>query len=306
MNKQMVIISLLALVATKATAADMPLKAPRLPPPPVYSWSGFYVGGNIGYSWGRSNSDWNAFAPTNEGNTECSPTDLIAFCQAIRDSLKLNGMIGGLQAGYNWQTSIYLLGIETDFQWSGQKGSAFFARNFPFNAGPPEGILPGTVSVTHTEKLTWLGTLRGRLGITVDRWVVFATGGLAYGRVRVDGSAFATGNHLIFGGPPCAGANEDSIGQCPLAAWSNQVTKVGWALGIGGEGAITNYLSWKVEYLHIDLGTIATTFATAENCYGVGTPGGLACSHIAAGGGSISSRITDNIVRVGLNYKFGN
>jgi opacity protein-like surface antigen len=66
-----------------AFAADMPVKARPLPPPPVYNWTGFYVGGNIGYSWGRSSNDWDFFAnnfviPPPEGTT-CGPAGL-AFC----------------------------------------------------------------------------------------------------------------------------------------------------------------------------------------------------------------------------------
>jgi outer membrane immunogenic protein len=62
----------------------------------------------------------------------------------------------------------------------------------------------------------------------------------------------------------------------------------------------------KVEYLYVDLGRANTAFATLPGCFGGTNPGGGAgCFGIAPGTGTVSSRITDNIVRAGINYKFG-
>jgi outer membrane immunogenic protein len=110
--------------------------------------------------------------------------------------------------------------------------------------------------------------------------------------VTVDGSATVTG----FACPVPIGFQI-----CPLGAFSNGVTRGGWTVGGGVEGAVGDNWSLKVEYLYVDLGTVTTTFATLPGCFGI--PGG--CIGIAAGSGTISSRITDNIVRVGLNYRFG-
>jgi outer membrane immunogenic protein len=82
--------------------------------------------------------------------------------------------------------------------------------------------------------------------------------------------------------------------------WSNGVTKLGWTLGVGAEGAFADNWSWKIEYLHVDLGTVDTTFSTLPGCFG-GTPG---CSTYGPGSGTIRSRVTDEIVRVGINYRF--
>jgi outer membrane immunogenic protein len=256
---------------------------------PAYSWTGFYVGGNVGYSWGRANNDWNFYAPgTNKPPDQfiCAPTGL-AFCASGSDSSKLSGAIGGLQAGYNWQMENFLVGIETDLQLSGQKGDQIF--NAANNA---------TVSAPYTQKLTWLGTLRGRVGFTANRWMAYATGGLAYGRVTVDGSA------TTLGLTPCSPTGGSTpIVTCPLAGWSNGFTKVGWTVGAGVEGAITNNWSWRVEYLHVDLGKMNTAIATLPADYLIATN---SSNIIAPGAGTISSRMTDEIVRVGLNYKFGN
>src|SRR4249919_399494 len=105
-------IGLLAFAAAPALAADLPVKAPPPAPVPVLNWTGFYIGGNVGYSWGRSSRDLNFFNPLN-GITLASATG------AGRD---LNGGVFGGQLGYNWQTANWVFGIETDAQWTGQKG----------------------------------------------------------------------------------------------------------------------------------------------------------------------------------------
>src|SRR5262245_48467539 len=133
---------LLAMPATAATAADLRTKAPVLKAPPpvaVFSWSGFYVGANIGYSWGRARNDWDVFVPalTVVDQTVCPP----ALCASGSDSNKLNGAIGGLQAGYNWQMANVLVGLEADIQASGQKGSEVFSA--PFATSIIIGVTPG-------------------------------------------------------------------------------------------------------------------------------------------------------------------
>jgi outer membrane immunogenic protein len=299
-------IALLALIGGPATAADMAVyKAP--PPVAVYNWTGFYVGGNIGFSWGRSSNDWNIFAPAAGGGltTICAPAGE-AFCAAGSDSSRMHGPIGGFQTGYNWQSSNFLIGIETDIQISGQQGDGTLHAPNATTAIVNGQPLVGTVTASHTEKLLWLGTLRGRVGYASDRWLVYATGGLAYGRVSISSSVIAESSNL---GPSCT--PHPVIGAfCPVASFSNGVTKAGWTLGAGAEGVITGNWSWKMEYLHVDLGSVGTTFGTLPDCFGgiVIFPGGggsAACAPTLAGTGTVRSRITDEIVRVGINYRFG-
>ncbi|MGB8401158.1 MAG: outer membrane beta-barrel protein [Bradyrhizobium sp.] len=296
-------------MAAPAMAADMAVKTPVYKAPPaaaVYSWTGFYVGGNLGYSWGRSGSDWNTSALNISGGNPACQFAGTSFCVTGTDTNKLNGAIGGVQAGYNWQTGQFLAGVETDFQWSRQRGSRLFNTGFDVGLGLP----PGTLSANYTEKLAWLGTLRGRFGYAADRWLVYATGGLAYGRVSIDGTATATGSDQIAAligltTAPCAVSGPLGFGACPFASFSNSVNKVGWTLGAGAEGAIAGNWSWKIEYLHVDLGKVSTTFATLPGCYGSSSGNQGACTFAAAGSGTISRGITDEIVRVGINYRFG-
>jgi outer membrane immunogenic protein len=284
--------------AGSASAADMPLKAPPLPPPAVFSWTGFYGGANVGYSWGNSSNTWNIFAANLGGNAVCPPAGG-ALCVAGTDSNHMNGVIGGLQIGYNWQTGRYVFGIETDFDATGQRGTQTFNGANP--AFPTGGVTAAPAAAAYTEKLSWLGTLRGRVGIASDRTLFYATGGLAYGEVKNTGSATITGATTAPPRPPCSAAFP-VIATCPLANWSNSAERVGWTLGGGIEQAFAGNWSVKVEYLYVDLGRVNTTFATSPTCAG---GAGLPCLLIGPGTGTVSSRITDNIVRVGINYKFG-
>ena len=96
-----------ALLATSAFAADLPARTYTKAPvyfEPVFNWTGFYVGGNIGYSWGRS-SDTSAL--TNGAGT-------VLF--ASTDKTDLNGVVGGGQIGYNWQIQNWVFGLEADIQ----------------------------------------------------------------------------------------------------------------------------------------------------------------------------------------------
>ena len=118
-------------LAQAALAADMPAKLPVAAP--VYNWTGFYIGGNIGYGWGKSDND---FADAVTG---------FATVPMGSDTTNVNGVIGGLQAGYNWQTDSFVFGLETDVQMSGQKISGTAVC-------PTASCGPGG-TVTHTEQL---------------------------------------------------------------------------------------------------------------------------------------------------------
>jgi outer membrane immunogenic protein len=286
------IVAVAAMIGTPVLAADMPLKAPPPPPAPVFSWTGFYVGGNLGYSWGSADNNWNFFA-TNPGAgalaATCRPAGA-ALCAVASDSARLNGALGGAQIGYNWQIGTYLAGIEADFDGSGQRGSDTFGAAFPFLP-----TLGGTITTSYSEALDWFGTVRARAGyVLADRWLIYATGGLAYGHVTTNGTASSPGFTIPSSALACSG------GICPVANWSTGTTKAGWAAGAGIEGAIVGNWSWRVEYLHIDLGNVNMSFATLPGCFG----GTAACGPAAAGTGSVSSHVTDDIVRVGVDYRF--
>ena len=108
--------ALVVLAATSAGAADMyarPAYTPPPPPLPVYSWTGLYFGGNVGYSWGQSKSDRTG--------------SLVGLGVNVRESQEVDGAIGGVQTGYNYQFGTWVFGLETDIQASGQKGGSTFS-----------------------------------------------------------------------------------------------------------------------------------------------------------------------------------
>ena len=120
-----------SLIATNAFAADLPARVYTKAPPPmvdVYNWTGFYVGGNVGYSWGRS-SDTSTL-------TNTAGTVLFANSSAAN----LDGIVGGGQIGYNWQVQNWVWGFEADIQGTDEKGSRLFTCPTGV-CSPPFGVL---------------------------------------------------------------------------------------------------------------------------------------------------------------------
>lgn len=138
-----------------AQAADLPVKAPPLLPVPLYNWTGFYVGGQVGGGWGSHDRS-------------------VLLPGGFQNSYDSSGVIGGIFAGYNWQIQSFVIGLETDINLTGIKGD--------------DGGAGGTLDQT---KLKWIGSLRGRVGYAWDRLLVFATGGWAYGEFEHFNSAGA-------------------------------------------------------------------------------------------------------------------
>jgi outer membrane immunogenic protein len=203
---------------------------PVRPLPPAYDWTGWYVGGNLGYSFGHADSNY-----TEPGFAGFLPT-------SFSGSEQLNGAIGGAQVGYNWQIwDRWIGGLETDIQFALEKGSRSFSNAYDANPDIENDIF--AVDQTQAAKILWFGTVRARMGALVTPYLMaYATGGLAYGTIRGSGTVTDTGC-----GPPCS--------------WSyrSSATNVGWTAGAGIEGAVphTSSWTWKVEYLYIDLGSVS-------------------------------------------------
>jgi outer membrane immunogenic protein len=155
-----------------ARAADLPVKAP--PVPAIYGWSGFYVGGTLGYGWRDNRATTFAQADPLVTAVTCGGT-LGGTC-APPASSGLSGGVFGFQAGYNWQfASRWLLGVETDINFSSISGSATSA---PYRIGLV------TAQNTVDQSIDWFGTVRARLGfLATDRLLVYGTGGFAYAQV---------------------------------------------------------------------------------------------------------------------------
>ncbi len=261
-----------SLLATSALAADLPAKAPvytKAPAyaEPVFNWTGFYVGGNIGYSWGNSD---------NTVVVSRFDTGAVLPNGTVLSSNHVNGVIGGGQFGYNWQITNWLVGLEADIQGSGERGSSTLTCVNCANGNTTD------IVTNLDQKLEWFGTVRGRIGfLATPSVLLYATGGLAYGELKVGGSG--TGNTAQ--GVPAT---------VVLAGTSS--TRAGWTAGAGIEGAIGGGWTAKLEYLYMDLGTVS---GGPEELTGILVP------PRRNAGLSYSSGFTDNILRVGVNYKFG-
>src|ERR1044072_7755808 len=193
-------IALAAPVGT-ALAADLrlPVKAPVVAPVAVYNWTGFYGGVNVGYSWGRDPYDiagassvrtrvFRGFGTA--GETLISDATAAGPGFAGSGTANIDGFVGGGQIGYNWQTGGMVWGLETDIQWTGQKGSTQFC----LAAGCPLGSFVANADY----HLRWFGPLRARAGVLIDpRVLLYVTGGLAYGQVTTDASAGTIGLPLL-------------------------------------------------------------------------------------------------------------
>jgi outer membrane immunogenic protein len=228
--------------AENGFAADLPPAPPppaRAPvayaPPPVYNWSGVYVGINGG--WGFGTAKWTA----------------IGVGATATGSDSDNGGVVGATLGVNWQSGAFVLGGEADFDYSA------------INTGTSQTVC--NIGVTCQTGNNWLSTVRGRVGFAADRILFYATAGGAFANV-----------------------------QTALNGVTTTHTRTGWTAGLGAEYAFADNWTAKIEYLYVDLGNKATTCTAAAGV----------CAAPPAGVGPINFQagLTENIVRVGVNYKF--
>jgi outer membrane immunogenic protein len=243
------------------SAADMPTNdlVNKNPAAISYNWTGWYGGLNSGYGWGTRNNASNDSCVQPSGSGLC--TTYLAGGGFPPVSLSPKGFNGGGQAGYNRQVSNFVLGLETDFQGSGVKDSNSQTTT-------PPCCIPGTSRLEH--KLRWFGTVRGRVGVPIDNWLIYGTGGLIYGRVS---SSLTWSSNVATG------------------TGSNSTTRAGWTLGAGTEVGFGERWTAKMEYLYYDLGRDSVT-ATSTTAGSVGDAI------------KVSQRSAAHMLRVGLNYRF--
>jgi outer membrane immunogenic protein len=274
-----------------AFAADLP-PAPVYTKAPAYSsapsWTGFYVGANAGYGWGSGRA---SYTP-NDPDTSLlfgilDPAGGGALPPAT--SFNASGVIGGLQLGYIWQFNPnWLVGLETDFNWSGLKGTGS-STSLPFGL---------SAATTAEEQIKWFGTVRARLGyLPMNNLLTYVTGGFAYGMVDRTASYVNTSGVDYGSDGPVLGI--DCRAGAPVCATGSSSTRAnGWTVGTGFEYAFWNNLTFKAEYLFVSLGSSNSITETA-----VATCCGVPATSLASFNASFS-RNTFNIARVGLNYQF--
>ena len=257
-----------ALVAGHAVAADMTPQFKVPPPVAYYDWTGFFVGGNAGYGVGRD--------PTSATITGVAGVANVFNSENI--TMSPTGWLGGVQLGYNWQNGHMLLGVEGDWQWTGQRDRACLYLCLPST------VFGGPFSLNEEQKIDWFATVRGRVGYTADHWLWYVTAGAAFARIE--------SNHVYANG---AGLLNPQI-PTTLAASNATFNRGGVALGAGVETALAGNWTAKLEYLYLDFGSVTDTFgAVNPPTLGPGAPVNI--TH--------TSDIRDHIIRAGLNYRFG-
>ncbi len=211
-------------VAGPGFAADlppaMPMKAPAYVP--AFSWTGSYVGVNVGGAW--TNTD---FDPSTMLNI--LPNTVTAYPTV---GASASSIIGGGQAGYNWQIGTFVLGVEQDFQFTSMK------PGFVYGAAP---VVPGGVLVAgdgFSANIKYMGATRAKIGWAWDRVLLYAAGGLE--TAVVDG----TGTYAARAG-----------GSPALSFTDARKFHTGWTIGGGIDWAMTNNVFLGVDYRYFDLGT---------------------------------------------------
>jgi outer membrane immunogenic protein len=196
-------------------------------PPPVFSWSGFYVGANLGaVNHQATTQDLNGWGSTG------------LYVSPWFKSSKTTASYGG-QAGYNWQVNRFVFGIETDLSYIGSSNTFVPPNMLALNCG-------SGCAASATNELTWLSTFRGRAGVAFNGVMVFGTAGAAVGQVN---------NHWGWGR---TGFSDSQF--------STSSTKAGYVVGGGIELMLIPKWTVRVEGMHVDLGTSRSTITGQPAC----------------------------------------
>jgi outer membrane immunogenic protein len=212
-------------------------------PMPVYNWSGAYAGAQVGYGWGTGTA----------GPVDLYDDPLDAPTATLPGfSLSSNGFVGGVEAGYNWQANGMVVGVEADISAANIHGTYTDEDN----------------AFSVESNISWLSTARLRVGLPVDRVMIFGTGGIAVGGVTA--------------------TLHDQYTAATFSP-SNYNTSVGWTVGAGVAAAINDKWSLKAEYLYVDLGTENHSFEEDSPGWPLITT---------------SAKTTANVVKFSLDHKF--
>jgi outer membrane immunogenic protein len=208
-----------AFLGGSALAADLPVRAPyyKAPQGGYFNWIGPYAGVHAG--WLRSDN---------------SVTDIDGLQDAAgtRFDYSADTFVAGVHIGNNWQYGMFVLGGEADISGTSARSSVV-QDNTPGSGFTRDGLA--------RTKLSWLGSVRGRVGISpTSQWLVYGTAGLAFGQVRNETLDFDSG---VFH----AGDSSSKSG-----------VRTGWVAGGGIEVALHHHWIGRVEYLHYDLGDTTT------------------------------------------------
>jgi outer membrane immunogenic protein len=277
-----------ALTSTAVFSADLPVKAPlaSMTPP---SWTGFYIGGELGYAWSNRPDNWMPNDPVSSFFSAAASPLLVPFAGqqplASPYNVKRSGLVGGLEAGYNWQVDPrWVAGIEADFNGANFRGW-----------GSSSSVLSSTtnINLNTSETTDWYDTIRGRIGwLATPNLMIFGTGGWAYGQTR-QSATFTFASPLV--GTTGAGAGGFVVtctNNASCYSGSSTANNSGWTAGGGVEWMFDRHWSAKIEYQFVDLGS-TTVFTPAPKAL-IG----------AVSSYNVIFKDQLNVIRVGVNYRF--
>ncbi len=197
-----------SLLASTGLSAVLASSAFAAGGPAPYSWTGFYIGANVGALWSRDSVE--------------TITGFDLGLPGTGYTLGPSGLLGGVQAGYNYQFSNFVLGVEGDLVWS--------------SAGGSQGPVFGYNGMSHSASLPFFADLRMRAGFAFDRFLPYVTGGVVVADVH-------NNLDIVDFAPPSIGRDEAT----------------GWVIGGGGEYAIDNHWSVKADYLFMQFPDVTRT-----------------------------------------------
>ena len=213
--------------AGAASAADMPARAYKAPPPvvAVYNWTGFYVGGHIGGTW--TNQEW-----VNTANTTFFGD--LGPGQGFRQ--RETGFIGGGHVGYNWQASNFVFGLEGSLDGLSTEGSL---RNNVFGVGLDD---------VFSWRTNWMASVVGRLGVAFNNNLLYVKGGWAGVNNRLGVSDIVPGN----------------VGSGSQTIWHNGWTVgAGWEYGLTANwiiGLEYNYSAFETKSYQLNATEVGATY----------------------------------------------
>ena len=273
------------LAAAPVGAADLAVApAPVIAPVPSLNWTGWYIGGNVGGKSGRFAGQ--ALATPAQPFTTPIGNTLQTFTTTAGDFLNITDVgssaVGGGQLGFNWQFGRWVFGVEGDLD------AADVERTIP---GPGSSIF--VLGDTFRFKNDWQASVRARGGVAFDRWLAYATGGVAWAGVSAQAvyapNTFRENTSTNLGPVSVPGGASVTV---PGSFGSDRRTLIGGTVGGGLEYAITNSLSLGVEYRYSDFGSKAFNLGAV--------PFPVTPSTVTA-----RLSVRTNEVTARLNYRFG-
>ncbi len=267
--------------AAPGQAADLPIKAPAAVMPVVVSpWAGGYFGSHIGFGWSKLldssplNAQFDHYSYGLYSSSNASP------------SSNGSSFVYGSSFGYNWLSGIWLYGVEADLSRGNIDAESGGVRAIANPPGRASAFAGGDAAAS----LDWYGTLRVRAGALVsDRVLVYATGGLAYGKVDLHGG-LGLGGSTGYGG-------RYSV----LSPFHDLSIQVGWVVGAGIEWLhpwdlpLIRGAAITLQYQYVDLGEVSTTQAVSVS----GTSGTARAVMTA------DAEAAFHVVRVGARWGIG-